>query len=135
MNDRSYKPFLIELLARNTLSDYSEQVAKYVTALSSSELGYVFVDMSFLVSAIKFVDEERWIQQKDSLKEVSFAKFVKKILTAELAPVLFLHEFFEHSSIEGIKQASINCAEIEKLVIAAIKLKSKADQKYLQLHR
>ncbi len=129
MNDRSYKPFLIELLARNTLSDYSEQVAKYISALSSAELAYVFVDMSFLVSAIKFVDEERWIQQKDSLKEVSFGKFVKKILTAELAPVLFLHEFFEHSSIEGIKQASVNCSEIEKLVINTIKTKTSADKK------
>ncbi len=129
MNDRSYKPFLIELLARTTLSDYSEQIAKYIAGLTSAELAYVFVDMSFLVSAIKFVDEERWIQQKDTSKEVSFAKFVKKILTAELSPVLFLHEFFEHSSIEGIKQASINCSEVEKLVIGAIKSKSSTDKK------
>jgi hypothetical protein len=129
MNDRSYKQSLLELMSEKISADFPAKVTKTIESLNASELAYIFVDVAFLVSAIKFVGEERWVQNKASDKEIPFPKFIKKLLKTELTPVLFMHDFFEHSSPEIIEQSSDNATMIEKTVVQFAKTKSPAEQK------
>lgn len=127
MANNSYKPALQKLLTETTFKDYPGDIEKTLAAFDVSDLAHTFVDTAFLISAITFVGEERWLQGKNSTKEILFSKFIKKLFKEELSPVRFLHDFFEESSLEGIAQASRNAVLIEDAVVNLISKKSKED--------
>lgn len=127
MANNSYKPALQKLLTETKFVDFPGDIEKTLATFDISDLAHAFVDTAFLVSAITFVGEERWIQGQNSTKEIVFAKFIKKLFKEELSPVRFLHEFFEESSLEGIAQASRNAVLIEDAVIKLARRKTKED--------
>lgn len=122
---------LPNLLAQSDLSILSQDVKVFVEKLDPKKMAHIFVDISFLRSALKFIDEQYWIQSKASEREINFQKFVKKFFKLELKPVLFLHSFLESSSIEGVRLAGKNAALIEAALIQQIKTKPYSDQKII----
>lgn len=78
---------------------------------------------------MKFVEDEHWIQSKAATPPSSFNSFVKKFFGKELEPVLFLHDFLERSSIEGILQVKNDSLQITKAIIGHLKIITHQDQK------
>ncbi len=126
---RSYKFELSKLLAQSDLNVFAKECKVFVENIAAKELAHLFVDVAFLRSAMKFVDDQHWIQSKKNDNEINFNKFIKKFFKLELSPILFLHADLEGSSIEGIRLAGKNAMLIETMLIHQIKSKSYIDQK------
>ncbi len=126
---RSYKFELSKLLTQSDLSVFVKECKVFIEPIAPKELGHLFVDVAFLRSAMKFIEDEHWIQSKKAENEINFNKFIKKFFKLELSPVLFLHADLESSSIEGIRQAGKNAALIETALIQQIKSKPYSDRK------
>ncbi|MBC7458401.1 MAG: hypothetical protein H7235_08995, partial [Bdellovibrionaceae bacterium] len=126
---RSYKFELSQLLAQPDLSLFVKECKAFVVDIGAKELAHLFVDVAFLRSAMRFIEDEHWIQSKKAENDINFNKFIKKFFKLELTPVLFLHAFLESSSVEGIRLAGKNAVLIETTLVQAIKTKSYLDQK------
>lgn len=126
---RSYKFELSKLLWQTDLDVFLAECKAFLENIGPKELAHLFVDVAFLRSAMKFVEEEHWRQSHKSENEISFPKFIKKFFKLELTPVLFLHADLENSSIEGIRLAGKNAVLIETALVHHLKTKSYADQK------
>lgn len=130
---RSYKFELSQLLAQPDLSLFVQECKKFVEDIGPKELAHLFVDVAFLRSAMRFIEDEHWIQSKKADNEINFNKFIKKFFKLELTPILFLHAFLEGSSVEGIRLAGKNAALIESALVTHIKTKPYADQKIFSI--
>ncbi len=126
---RSYKFELSQLLAQSDLTLLVKECKAFIENIEPKQLAHLFVDVAFLRSTMKFIEDEHWIQSKKAENEINFNKFIKKFFKLELTPVLFLHAFLEGSSIDGIRLAGKNAALIETALIPQVKAKSNADQK------
>ena len=126
---RSYKFELSQLLAQPDLTLLVKECKAFIENIEPKQLAHLFVDVAFLRSAMKFVEDEHWIQNKNAENEINFNKFIKKFFKLELTPVLFLHAFLEGSSIEGIRLAGKNVVLIETALVPHIKNKSNAERK------
>jgi len=128
----SYKFELSRLLAQSDLLVLAKECKTLIERITPKELAHLLVDVAFLRSVLKFIEDEHWIQsKKDTDKEVNFNKFIKKFFKLELKPVVFLHPFFEVSSLDGIRLAARNAALIETSIIQQIKTKTYIDQKII----
>jgi hypothetical protein len=120
-------------LAQPNLDIFINECKSFVEDIGPKELAHLFVDVAFLRSAMKFIEDEHWIQSQKSENDINFNKFIKKFFKLELAPVLFLHAFMEGSSVDGIRLAGKNAAQIEAVLIQKIKEKSYAEQKIFSI--
>jgi Putative methyltransferase len=126
---RSYKFELSKLLSQTDLDVFLKEGKAFLENIGPKELAHLFVDVAFLKSAMKFVEEEHWRQSHKAENEISFPKFIKKFFKHELTPILFLHADLESYTIEGIRQVGKNAALIETALVHHIKNKKYADQK------
>lgn len=126
---RSYKFELSQLLAQSDITLLAKECKIFIENIGPKELAHLFVDVAFLRSALRFIEEEHWIQSKKAENDINFNKFIKKFFKLELTPVLFLHSFLEGSSLDGIRLAGKNAALIETALVQQIKSKPYADQK------
>ncbi|MEK2645716.1 SAM-dependent methyltransferase [Bdellovibrio sp. BCCA] len=105
-------------------------LAKELTAFSSSELGEFFVDSAFLGCAANFLKEERWLQNKDrSVKEKSFTEFLRPYFQVELFSLQFLQSFIQESSEKNLKSIITQALRAEQEVISVIKDRPYSEQK------
>lgn len=126
---RNHQQLLIRLLSSTNSADLPVAELIETKALNSSDLSHFFVDTTFIVAAVKFIEENHWLQAQKSSQEITYSHFVKKILKFELAPILFFHSFLESSSLEELKQVGKKCLLIQKLLINQIKGFSYSEQK------
>lgn len=79
--------------------------------INPKELAHLFVDASFLVTAMQFIQEQHWIHRKRHLQVETFEVDVKKMIQFELAPISFLESeinFSKVTEIAKIKNRAIN---------------------------
>lgn len=113
---RSHQQDLIRLITESS-ENLSTDILPVLKTISARGLANMFVDTSFLITALEFVKEQYWIQNKDSDKEIIFSNFVKKFFKTELTPALFFHSTLENSSIQQIELFQKNSQTVQKIVI------------------
>lgn len=124
---RTYKSKLSRLLQDSNLSHKDSQ--NLIESLNPIESAHFFVDVAFLISALRFIEDEHWIQNQKKVSEILFSKFIKKFFKVELAPVLFLHSFLESSSLKELVQARKNSTLLETAVVQNVKTRPRSAQK------
>jgi hypothetical protein len=109
---------------------FAHEAMVAIQAFSSLDLADLYVDVAFLVSAMKFLGEERWLQNKKAPnQETLFPDFIEQIFKSELSPILYLQDFLEASSLKGSKIISDKSLSIEKEILTIVKSRSYAEQK------
>lgn len=107
----------------NLLRGPSDTMESALAQLAPQDLAGVFVDTAFLRSSLLFLKEEHWLQKKKSSKD-NLQELIHKFLHHELSPALFLKDFFEEITEQGIKSASEKAQLIEEISLkTAVSLK------------
>lgn len=120
---RNHQQSLIGLLNSSSSEFEKEALAQFIL-LDTDAIAHTFVDVAFMVTAMKFIQEQYWILSKDrdlELKTINFQGFVKKLFKVELAPILFLHSELEASSIEEVETIKNKASVILDLISKYVK--------------
>ena len=125
MPERTYTPILIAVFSNDGLI----HMTNTIDSLVMTELARLYVDMAFFGSAAKFIDEERWLQNRNLRAEVPIEHFFQELFKAELMPLLFLKDFFKSTKIEKIVSAGKLATEIENAVVQTAKSKKNAQHR------
>jgi hypothetical protein len=126
---RSYQTFLLKILADQKMPLISVNEKDMIEALPTTQLAQLYVDVAFFTSAVKFIGEERWLQNKNSTIEITFDIFLKKLLASEISPLFFLAEFFEGITLERTVAAGQTAALIQTFVIKVVQTRTNSEQK------
>lgn len=113
---RVHQQQLIQMLT-NTVSYTNENLKAILAQYKPQELAHLFADVTFLISAFQFTQEQHWIEKKTKSVEVVFADFVKKFFKEELSPVLFFHASLSDTSIDKIESYKNIAENIQKSVL------------------
>lgn len=113
---RTQQQNLIQLLTRQN-SDLHQEALTVLKNSNPAALANIFVDVAFIITGIRFIQEQYWLQSKEKSDEIQFAGFVKKLLKVELVPLLFFHASLENSSIQEIEQFRQNAMTIQKATV------------------
>lgn len=129
-----YKTELKKILLSSTLDNLDEKIQTITGTISEKDLASFFVETTYLRNIIQLIIEDHWIKSKSTANEIQYDRFIKKFINQELKPLLFLHSFFEESSIEDLKVALKAITQTELLLVKTIKSKPSAFQKkFLQI--
>lgn len=129
-----YKTELKKILLSSNLESLEAQILSLSKFISEKDLAHFFVETVYLKNVIQLIIDDHWIKSKNSVEEIQFDRFIKKFISHELKPLLFLHAFFEDSSLEGLKIALTAITQTEKLLVDVIKSKPYDFQKkFLQI--
>lgn len=120
---QSYRQNLILLITNSDL-DIKTEAEKLIVGLDSKSLAALFVDVSFLITALEFIDGQYWIEDlknDDEEKKVIIAQFIKKYFKSELRPLLFFQSTLDNTNILEIKSYQKNVLSIQKTVVGFVK--------------
>lgn len=123
---QSYRQNLIFLITQPHL-DLKTETEKFIAGLDSKVFAALFVDVSFLITALEFIDGQYWIEDlknDDEEKKVVIARFLKKFFKSELRPLLFFQSTLDGTSIYDIKSYQNTVLAIQKTIVSAAKQKS-----------
>lgn len=124
-----YKNELKKIFLLVEPEDLENNISTLTKLINEKDLAYFFIESIYLKNVIRFVIEDHWIKSQNSHSEIQFERFIKKFLTAELQPLLFLHSFFLDSSIEGLQIAEKALDQTVKILLACIKSKTASFKK------
>lgn len=91
---------------------------------STSDLAEVFVDVSFLETAVAFLGDEQWLHQEQKPLDIETALFKN-----ELLPLSYLQEVLVLSSKKDQQRMRQRSAHLQGRVLAEIKSRSNGDKK------
>ena len=96
---------------------------------SAEQLGDLFIDASFLVSACEYLREGCWLVQKEHGKgSVAISQFVQNSFSSELLSLRYLQDYFHRLDIRQFKDLGCRAQEIESQLIAHILLQPQTIQ-------
>ncbi len=132
------KPFLLSFLTTDQSESFQEptlptfvrlDLDSELMAMDPSTLAEVFLHVSFLRSALSFLKEKYWLEEKHApSRAINFNLFIDQIFESELIPIDFLKEFFTTSSVIKAKTLTIRALEIEKKTITQIRKRAQIDR-------
>lgn len=96
--------------------------------VASTELGDIFVDVAFFVSAIKYLKEEYWLYQR-AQGLAGFVEFSRSYFDQELKPLSFFRDFFNSDSFDDLKSLNKRVLTLEKQVVELAKKRTFGEQK------
>lgn len=118
-----YQQELVHLITEPN-ADFDSEILKLVQRLDSRDTAQIFVDVSFLITGLNFVNEQYWLKHNgrdEDEDKIIFLNFIKKFLKVELQPLLFFHSTLENASIEAIKVYQKNAVIIQKAIVNYVK--------------
>ena len=129
-----YKSELPKILLLTQLDNLEDQISSITESINEKDLAHFFVDSIYLSSVLHLIIDDYWIQSQNSSSEIQYDRFIKKFLSAELKPLLFLHAFFTSTDIVGLRTAKKTATQVEKFIVSRIKSKPADFQKiFLQI--
>lgn len=73
-----------------------------IAKLGPREFAEVFVDLTFLGTSVKFIQDQVWLKEQAAQQEVGLAPLVKKFFEGELEPILFFHPTLERAEVPDL---------------------------------
>jgi hypothetical protein len=119
-----YQQELVHLITEPN-ADFDSEILKLLQRLDSRDTAQIFVDVSFLITGLNFVNEQYWLKHNGRDEEddkIIFLNFIKKFLKVELYPLLFFHSTLENATIEAIKVYQKNAVVVQKAIVNYVKL-------------
>lgn len=98
----NYQQSIVELLQEDNVELLKRDTVLLWQTLSPEQCARFLVDISFLLTALQFSQEQFWIHTQKKPEQTSFGNFIKKFFKKELTPILFLHSYLENADIKAI---------------------------------
>ena len=117
---RTYQQSFILLLKHKNLKLSENEISSLWRSLPVRERASLFIDAAFLVTILRFIQEQYWIYNKERDEPAHFGNFAKKFFKQELSLVLFLHSTFESSDIADIEEMRRNITLVLKVLLLEI---------------
>lgn len=118
---RNHQQLFIQLLTDKKLPEGNQEFQTELHEITAVELANYYVKIVFLSTALKFIQEQYWIANKDRSEDLHFGQFVKKFFKSELSPILFLHSYLEQLTVQEIEDLRLRSLSLQPLLVDYIK--------------
>jgi len=119
-----------DLMGKLDSLHFSSEIQSICKKLKPEELSSLFIETAFISSALKFLSEEYWIQNKNTvLCENAYKSFIVPLFNSELWPLYYLEELLSNSTLSAIKIIQEKSLTIEEEILSLVKKKTTSEQK------
>lgn len=118
---RSYQQSIIYFLQEKDLPTCEAELTLFWKSISVQEAARFFADLSFLVTILRFIQEQYWVYNIEKPEPTQFGHFVKRFYKKELKPVLFVHATLESAQVSEVEEMRKQAVLLQKTVIQFIK--------------
>lgn len=100
---------------------FLESLGVQVRSFSPEQSAGFFVDVTFLGSALRFLQDEQWLMQKEGAAETSgYGKFLESAFASNLQSLQYLQSALSVLSIKDLRRLAEMTEDLEKVLIKMI---------------
>ncbi|MCM2354428.1 MAG: class I SAM-dependent methyltransferase [Pseudobdellovibrio sp.] len=118
---RSYQQSIIYFLQQKDLSACEAELILFWKSMSAQDAAKFFTDLSFLVTVLRFLQEQYWLYNNEKPEPAQFGHFVKRFYKKELKTVLFMHATLESAQVRQVEEMRKQATLLQKAVVQFLK--------------